>query len=224
MVRLGEATWPELAAGVGLILVPVGSCEQHGPHLPLDTDTRVARAVSEAAARRVGGALVAPAVTIGASGEHAGFPGTLSVGTPVLTEVLVEIGRSAGTTATAVMFCNGHGGNLDAVVAARRLLVGEGRRVGVHGLAVPDGDAHAGRTETSLMLAVAPDLVRLDRLEPGVTAPLGEIWPRLRSDGLASVTPNGVLGDPRGANRDEGERLLAALVDGLVAACASLGS
>jgi creatinine amidohydrolase/Fe(II)-dependent formamide hydrolase-like protein len=76
-----------------LVLVPVGSTEQHGPHLPLQTDTVVATAVARALAERLDG-YVAPAVSIGASGEHHGFPGVLSIGTPALHLVIVELVRS----------------------------------------------------------------------------------------------------------------------------------
>jgi creatinine amidohydrolase len=86
---------------------------------------------------------------------------------------------------------------------------------------VPGADAHAGRTETSLLLALAPASVRLDEAEPGDTRPLAEVMPELRSGGVAAVSRSGVLGDPRGASAAEGERLLAALTDDLVRAVAA---
>jgi creatinine amidohydrolase len=81
---------------------------------------------------------------------------------------------------------------------------------------VPGGDAHAGRTELSLMLHVEPDRVRADRAVAGVTTPIGELLPRLRAEGVRAVSPNGVLGDPAGASAEEGAELLAALVRRLV--------
>jgi creatinine amidohydrolase/Fe(II)-dependent formamide hydrolase-like protein len=83
---------------------------------------------------------------------------------------------------------------------------------------VPNGDAHAGRTETSLMLHVEPDLVRKDRAVPGVTEPLGVLLPRLRAEGVRGVSPTGVLGDPAGASRAEGAALLADMARRLVGA------
>ena len=71
-------------------------------------------------------------------------------------------------------------------------------------LASPGGDAHAGRTETSLVLAIAPELVRLDRAEPGCPTPLAELLPALESGGVRAVSANGVLGDPAGASAGEG--------------------
>ena len=215
---LGDATWPEVGArGPTLLAVPLGSVEQHGPHLPLDTDTRIAVALAEALAVARPGVAVAPAVAYGASGEHAGFPGTLSIGTEALTEVLVELGRSADGFAGLVLV-NGHGGNVAAVRAATDRLTGEGRGVVAWSPAVPGGDAHAGRTETSLLLAVDPDSVRPERAEPGATAPLPELIDELRRGGVAAVAPNGVLGDPTGASAGEGTVLFDGLVADLIAA------
>lgn len=201
------------------LLVPVGSVEQHGPHLPLDTDTRIAVAVARAAAERLGPEVaVAPAVAFGASGEHETFPGTVSIGTEGLRTVLVELGRSAGRWARCTVFVNGHGGNLDAVRAATELLRAEGRDVHTYSCGVPGADAHAGRTETSILLAIAPDTVAIDRAEAGNTAPLTELLAAMRAGSVRAVSGNGVLGDPAGASADEGWALLAAMTAALVAA------
>jgi creatinine amidohydrolase len=155
--------------------------------------------------------LLAPAVTYGASGEHEGFPGTVSIGHEALRLLLVELGRSAASWAGRLVFVNGHGGNVATVRAAVERLRHEGREAGWFGCTVADGDAHAGRTETSILLALAPALVRADRAAPGATAPLAELLPALRAGGMAAVSPNGVLGDPAGASADEGEVLLEAM-------------
>lgn len=211
---LGELTWPQVAARRPTLIVPLGSTEQHGPHLPLDTDTRIAVAVAERLAARRDDLVTAPPVAIGASGEHAGFPGTLSVGTTVFEEMIVEIGRSADEFA-GVIWCNAHGGNSAALRSADARLVAEGRRSTIVRCAF-GGDAHAGRTETSVMLAIAPDLVRVDRAEAGETRPWAEVESAIVAGGVRAVAPNGVLGDPTGASAEEGERLLAALVDRLM--------
>jgi creatinine amidohydrolase len=206
--HLGHLTWPEVATGRPVLVVPLGSIEQHGPHLPLDTDTRIATAV---AASLVGdGAVVAPAVPVGASGEHAGFAGTLSIGQDALELLVVELVRSADHFA-GVVLVNGHGGNGATLRRAVELLRSEGRRVLLVHCGVPDGDAHAGRTETSLLLHLAPETVRLDRAEAGDTRPWRELAPDVTAHGVAAVSPNGVLGDPTGASAEEGERLLAAI-------------
>src|SRR5215204_2587064 len=125
VTSLAGATWPEIPAGP-LLVVPLGSVEQHGHHLPLSTDTSVACAVAESAIDAFDGALLAPALAYGASGEHEGFPGTISIGTEALTGLLVEYGRSAGRWAGRVLLVNGHGGNLEALGSAGSLLRSEG--------------------------------------------------------------------------------------------------
>jgi len=208
----------------GVLLVPVGSLEQHGPHLPLDTDTRIAVAVASGAARARAGVVVAPAIALGSSGEHAGFEGTLSIGTDALCEVLVELGRDAARDWDALLFVNGHGGNATAVSAAVARLASEGRRCAAFAVSAPSGDAHAGLTETSLMLHLEPGAVQLDLAEAGETQPVGELMARLRAAGVRAVSPNGVLGDPRGATADLGRRLLDELVAGCVTAIDALVS
>ncbi len=216
MPDLAGAVWPQLP-GRPLLVVPLGSVEQHGHHLPLDTDTRVAGAVARAAGLD---AVLAPPLPYGASGEHEGFPGTVSLGTETLAAVLVEYGRSACRWAGRLLVVNGHGGNLDALRRAVPLLRAEGRDAAWFPCGVPGGDAHAGRTETSLLLHLTPEAVRTDRSVPGVTAPIGDLLPRLRAEGVRAVSPTGVLGDPAGASAAEGARLLAGLAGGLAAAVA----
>ena len=225
MVNLADQRWPELAgSAAATLIIPLGSTEQHGPHLPLDTDTRIADAVARGAAAQFGPeVLVAPAVSYGAAGEHESFPGTVSIGTEGLRAVLVELGRSAGRWARRLVFVNGHGGNTEALRAAVQLLRTEGRDVRWYGCVLPRDagfprDAHAGRTETSIMLAVAPRTVRLDLARAGNTEPLADLLPAMRAGSVRAVTENGVLGDPSGASAEEGREMLAALVEGCVAA------
>src|SRR3982750_1690980 len=111
---LGSVAWPELRrrSRQPIVAVPIGSTEQHGPHLPLDTDTRVAIAVATRVTASDPALLVAPALAFGASGEHEGFAGTVSIGHEALNAVLVELGRSACRWAARLVFVNGHGGNL----------------------------------------------------------------------------------------------------------------
>jgi creatinine amidohydrolase len=217
---LAALTWPEVTGGPTLV-VPLGSTEQHGHHLPLGTDTAVACAVAEAAVPDLDGALLAPALAYGASGEHEDFPGTVSIGTEALTSLLVEYGRSACRWAGRVLVVNGHGGNLDALRAAVPQLRREGRDVAWSPCSAAGADPHAGRTETSLVLHVEPDAVREGRAVAGAREPLAELLPRLRAEGVRAVSPTGVLGDPAGASAAEGERLLAGMVERLVDAVAA---
>lgn len=223
---LGSSTWTDVAArGSAVLLIPLGSCEQHGPHLPLDTDARIAVAVAEAVSDRRSDVVVAPCLAYGASGEHQSFPGTLSMGTDALAEVVIQLGRSAlpqgsapdqapGSPVGAVVVVNGHGGNLEAVQDATSRLQAESRQVVSWAPRIEGADAHAGRTETSLMLHIAPHLVRAER-PAGATQPLAELSESLRTGGVAAVSENGVLGDARGASAEEGARLLAELVEQL---------
>jgi creatinine amidohydrolase len=158
---------------------------------------------------------LAPAFAIGASGEHAAFPGTLSIGEQALSTCLIELGRHASLHWAAVLLVNGHGGNLPAVQAAAARLRYEGHACQAWHAGLPGGDAHAGRSETSIMLALDPDAVRLDAAARGEVRPLTEIMPVLRERGVRAVSANGVLGDPAGASAAEGEHLLARLTAGL---------
>ena len=198
-----------------MLLLPLGSCEQHGPHLPLDTDTQIAQHLCAQAAQQDNRILIAPSLSITASGEHAGFPGTLSIGTEALTQVLIEIVRSADWC-NGVVFVNGHGGNTDAVTAAVRTLKSEQRNVVSWWPRIEHGDAHAGASETSMMLAIDPSRVNMAKAEAGSTKPIGEISEQLRSGGVRAVSANGVLGDPTTATSEHGQSLLSQLTQDLV--------
>jgi creatinine amidohydrolase len=214
--NIATNTWSQVASRQSIILLlPLGSCEQHGPHLPLDTDTQIAQYLCAQAAQHDNRILIAPSLTISASGEHAGFPGTLSIGTDALTQVLVEIVRSADWC-NGVVFVNGHGGNADAVAAAMRTLTGEQRNVASWWPRIELGDAHAGASETSMMLAINPEQVNMAKVEVGSTKPIGEISAQLRSGGVRAVSLNGVLGDPTTATSEHGHSLLSQLTRDLV--------
>jgi mycofactocin system creatininase family protein len=218
--ELAGAAWPDLRADP-LVLVPVGSAEQHGPHLPLSTDTVIAAAVAGRAADALrpdapGQVLVAPPIPYGASGEHAGFPGTISIGHEALNTVLVETVRSLALWAGRVVFVNGHGGNAATLDAAVGRMRAEGHDTAWAGCGVPGGDAHAGLTETSALLYLAPDLVRPFGTVTGETRPLAAIMPDLVAGGVRAVSPSGVLGDPSGASAEAGRGIVDAMVASVV--------
>lgn len=219
---LRSATWPAVPRGCN-VLVPVGSIEQHGPHLPLDTDSVIATAVAEAsvlslarAQPGVGRFVVAPTVTYGASGEHQSFAGTCSIGTDVLHLVILELVRSIRTWAQHVILVNAHGGNVTALDAAVAQLRYEGHMASWQSCEAGIVDAHAGYTETSLMLHLDPGRVRRDLAVAGNRLPLPALMSAMTESGVEAVSSNGVLGDPTGATADEGARVLGAMVRQLV--------
>lgn len=221
---LASATSPSLPP-LPTVLVSVGSVEQHGPHLPLDTDTVIATAIATRAAEMLNArgraVLMAPPISYGSSGEHQDFAGTSSIGSAVLQQVIVELARSMRTWAAEVVFVNAHGGNLVPLRTAVRQLLDEGHNVAWVACATDDVDLHAGRGETSLMLYLAPWNVPLARAEAGNTGSLAELLPEMMSGGVRAVSPNGVLGDPTGASPSEGKTALDAMVAEVVrAVCA----
>lgn len=211
---LGDQTWT--GVGDGTLAVPLGATEQHGPHLPISTDTDLAVRLAEELARRRPGTVVAPPLPYGSSGEHAGFRGTLSIGAEATELLLVELCRSAAESFSRVLLVCAHGGNAVPVRRAERRLFEEGREVRAF---FPDWaiDAHAGRAETSLMLALDRSRVKLAAAAPGATEPLAELMPRLAAAGVRSVSSSGVLGDPSGATPEEGRDLIGRAVEELVA-------
>jgi creatinine amidohydrolase len=234
--RLETSTWPELeaalAAGRRTALVPLGSTEQHGPHLPFATDTWVADALGRRLCVRLPDAVCCPALVLGCASEHASFPGTLSLEPGTLEAVLHDVLRSlrAHGFERAFVF-SAHGGNLaalrDALPRLRSALepfpvlcVTEHDRV-THacsrtaagfGVSPEASGQHAGELETSIVAALCPAAVRRDRLEAGLLAPAPTprdlFYPDLRRN-----APNGVVGDPRGADAARADAYLEAWVD-----------
>jgi creatinine amidohydrolase len=213
---LAQLAWPDAAerAAAGAILaVPLGSTEQHGPHLPLSTDADIAVALCEHLAATRPDVLIAPPMPYGSSGEHDGFAGTLSIGQDATESLVLELGRSATRTFRHVLFVSAHGGNAEPVVRAVA-------RLGSRDVSVfqPSGyaDPHAGRDETAMQLVLHPGTVRMDRAVAGNTEPIADLMPRLRVGGVRAVSSSGVLGDPTAATAADGARLLAALGGALV--------
>ena len=218
-MRLADLSSPDVAsraASGALLAVPLGATEQHGPHLPLSTDTDIATALCDRLAEHRPDVLVGPPVAYGSSGEHAGFAGTLSIGQDATELLLVELGRSACETFERLLFVSAHGGNAAVVTRAVAKLRAESREVSVF---EPrwHGDPHAGRPETALQLALRPEVVQMDLAVPGDRRPLRELFPILRDGGVRAATGTGILGDPTGATAAEGQDLLDRLTAQLVA-------
>lgn len=216
MSRLADATWVELPDRP-TVLVPVGSVEQHGPHLPFDTDSAIAVAVADAVAVRLDGeVLVAPPISYGSSGEHQAFAGTSSIGSDALQSLVVELVRSMQVWAGRIIFVNAHGGNTSALSKAVFQMIAEQHDVAWVPCATEEVDLHAGLTETSLMLHIRPSSVRLELAEAGDNRPLSEILPLMMAGGVRAVSANGILGDPAGASAVHGAEILDSMVDDVV--------
>jgi creatinine amidohydrolase len=223
----------ELGRGRSTVVVPFGAVEQHGPHLPLDTDAVLADRLGPLLAERLD-ALCAPTIRIGCSQHHLAFPGTLAL-RPQSLQMIVHglVDSLVRHGFRRVVLLATHGGNepplQEAGAASRRdgvRVVVPSLRVTVGALlavararGVPPGAAggHAGELETSLMLALAPDLVSKAAItEPGYTGPLDDAAARvLFEDGVGALAANGVLGDPRGASSDAGHAYVTAFLDAI---------
>lgn len=218
------------------MVLPLGATEQHGPHLPLGTDTIRAAALADRVSERLGpGVLVAPALPFGCSDEHSGFPGLLGLETETLARVVLDLARRLkGWGVGRLVLLSAHGGNGDALDLALKLLRqelpdlevrtnGHLEEIARTALEVAHRDGipanalglHAGEGETSEMLHLRPDLVEQDGSAPGFTGDMEAVLDRLREGGLRAVTASGVLGDPTRAEAGRGARYLDALVEEL---------
>lgn len=202
-----------------IVLLALGSWEQHGAHLPFDTDTVIIEAVVDAAIRSVDPEntqfSVVPTIGVTASDEHNGFAGSLSIGTNALSDVVVSIARSA-SWARGICIVNGHGGNSDALKLVHSALEYENIRHAIWSLPHYEGaDMHAGHTETSLMLHLAPSTVRMDLAEVGAVGDSEILIERMRAGGIKEVSSNGVVGDPTNATAAHGATMLSFYADHL---------
>jgi mycofactocin precursor peptide peptidase len=208
---MGSATSAEIADSRPILLLPLGAWEQHGPHLPLDTDTIIiTRVISDVLGHedlRTVNVMSAPALSITASDEHHGFPGTLSTGTQALKDSVVSICRSA-SWAQGVCIVNGHGGNADALAAITSALAYEKITHSIWSLpSYIGGDMHAGHTETSLLLHIAPNEVRSNVIARGATHE-ARLVDAMRQGGVQAVSENGIIGDASTATASHGKAVL----------------
>ena len=226
-----------MATGFTTAVVAVGSTEQHGPHLPTMTDTRIGDAMAHQVALKLGNALQARTIPVGVSEHHLAFGATISLKPETLKLIVRDYVDSLVRDGfRRIIFLPSHGGNFgplaQAIEDARKAhpgvdvtgytdlrgLTGILHRTAAElGISEEECGAHGGDDETSLMMALEPDLVVRDRFAPGYLGPLGENEIRIIFErGMAALTQNGVLGDPRKASAEKGEIYLDKLARFLV--------
>lgn len=236
--RLAELSWPEvrdaLASGFTTVVVAAGSIEQHGPHLPLLTDTLIGTGLIAAVVARLDGALQGPTIPFGCSEHHMSFPGTITLEGGTFKRVVQEYARSLARHGfRTVYFVWSHGGNAAPLQEAVDELggrVGDARIVAhtdlpaflevlyasqrPYGVTPERAGAHAGNTETALALALRPELVRMAQAAEGFVGDFDEEAKALIfREGLHALSGNGILGDARGADAERGRACLDALAD-----------
>jgi len=241
-IRMEEMTWPDVRAaieqGFTTVVVGVGSTEQHGPHLPTMTDTRIGDELAHRVALRLGRALQSRTIPFGVSEHHLAFGATVSLRRETLKAVLRDTVDSLVRSGfTRVVLLPSHGGNFatvqEVIDEARTahpgvVVTGYADLLGFSalseqtsarfGIGAGESGAHAGENETSMMLALEPGLVQPDRFAAGYVGPLGEEQVRIIFErGMTALTANGVLGDPAAASAAKGEAYLGLFAEFLVA-------
>jgi creatinine amidohydrolase len=236
---IGELTFPEISRQLtqsSILCLPIGAIEQHGPHLPLNTDVVVAEELTRALIARWGERFdlwQLPTLSIGLSREHDWAPGTLSLSVATFAALLKDMARAIvrALPARNLAIVNGHGGNRGILENLLHELRGElalnacvihpfDLSKAATGSAI--ADVHGGAGETSVMLALAPDLVRSERIAsahpppaPDTVAALifdrGVTWPWRTDDPRLAQT--GIIGDPRAASAELGRTILDSMIE-----------
>jgi creatinine amidohydrolase len=227
-LELDRMTWPEvqreLQSGRDTVVIAFGATEQHGPHMPLATDALLGDHMARAVAEELD-AFVAPTIRIGCSRHHLDFPGTLSLSEATFHAIVADIVRSLERGGfRRVVLLPTHGGNFAPLAAALAALEGQHSievraltdlgallaiaQVGVdeHDVPLGEGGLHAGEWETSMLAAIHPELVHMERAAPGYTGDPQAAIASLFTSGVRSLSDNGVIGDPARSSREHGAR------------------
>ena len=234
---LADRTWPELGehvASESLAVVPLGSTEQHGPHLPLATDHLIAEALAREATNRTG-VLCTPTVNVGVSPHHRQFHGTMWVDAPAFRDYVESLSRNLTYHGVEkIVYVNAHGGNVAHLREVGRRLHDDGTAFAIEWMwneSIPElveeffsqPGPHGGPKETAMIQHIAPDLVRDDQLEaarddgvPSIEAAETVVHGARTFYDAADNTECGVLGDQTDATPEKGEKLFEAATDQLV--------
>jgi creatinine amidohydrolase len=227
-LELDRISWPEvkaeLEAGRDTVVIAFGATEQHGPHMPLATDALIGDHLARLVAERLD-AFVAPTVRIGCSDHHLEFPGTLSVSEETFHGIVADAVRSLARGGfRSVVLLPTHGGNFAPLAAAIeklgpvdgieiKALTDLGALFAIaqlglddYGVPLSEGGLHAGEWETSMLMAIHPELVHAENGEAGFTGDMETAVGAIFSEGVHAVATNGVLGDPAQASVAHGKR------------------
>ena len=218
-------------AGITVVMA-LGAFEQHGPHLPLETDVLLGDHLAQVIADRLD-AFVAPTVKIGCSHHHLAFPGTLSLSDETFAGVVGDVVRSLARGGfRRVVLLPSHGGNYGPLAAAMKEIgpsvdglqitaltdpapLFGAAKVGADEFGVPlgEGGIHSGEWETSMLMAIHPELVHLERAQAGYTGDPDEAFRLIFMSGTDSLSKIGVVGDPRRASAEHGKRYWEAVTE-----------
>lgn len=224
----------KMAEGYTTVIIPIGSIEQHGPHLPLNADVLIGEVIAERTAEILSKSLVAPAIRPGCSEHHMEFPGTLTISAELLTRLVYEYCRSYVRHGfRTIVLLPSHGGNFAVVKSAAEQLKQDYADQGVKIVSLDDlarlfalscqalapygytpqhVGGHAGAGETTVVLAIQPQLVRQERYQKGYTGDEFNLE-KLLVGGMKRISQNGVLGDPRGATAEMGEKVVTNIAE-----------
>jgi len=233
-LHLDRLTWEdirqEIKTGRDTVVVPFGSTEQHGRHLPLGTDAVLGDEIGWGLAERLG-AFLAPTVRFGCSAHHLAFTGTISLGEKTFRRIVADVVASLSRHGfRRIVLLPTHGGNFKPMAAAvaeiepvkgvqvlaftdlRGLVSAAANSSRFFGVDASKSGAHSGEWETSLMLAIRPEQVKMDRAAEGFVGELSEIMSKV-FDGIQNLDQNGVLGDPRPATAEAGKKYLEDIIE-----------
>ncbi len=240
-IRMDEMTWPDIRSaieqGYTTVVVAVGSTEQHGPHLPTMTDTRIGDEAAHRVAIKLGHTLQAKTIPVGCSRHHLAFAGTISLRDETLRMIALDyIDSLISSGFKRIIFLPMHGGNFPIIQATVKeaqaahqgieiIGVTDAAKLGQcleaasaeFGITANQSGGHSGESETSLMMALEANLVVKDRFAPGYVGQFGEKEMKImREQGMPALSKNGVLGDPRKASAEKGEIYLNRLTEFLI--------
>jgi creatinine amidohydrolase len=244
--RYEEFTWPEIREAVAenrVVVLPVGTVEQHGPHLPLVTDVLTATEMSRMAVERTPHeAVLLPSVYYSFNEHHLDFPGTIAVEGPTIVNYVTDIGKSlAHHGFRKILLVNGHGSNVPFLdIAARNItnktdaicamvswwsLIPKALLAELRESEFPGGMAHGCELETSVLLYLRGDLVQFEKAKRDINFQATEFFywdlaapsPVHFQEWFSRYSKTGTVGDPTKATREKGEKFVTAVVDRMVA-------